>query len=175
MAEYYYLVASLSYLKFGGKPPIGRNEFIEQCRKWLRPADMGSLLSAEAGYQEISPGDIQIMKEWKSFNIGIRKELAEVRKAKKRSEAYKMPENLKRALEQETPLLMERELERIRWGFLEDKSAGQHFDINALILYYLKLQIQERLAGFDKDKGEKFFYEFCEVNYEQAIGQNSSH
>ena len=61
---------------------------------------------------------------------------------------------------------MEEALERIRWDFLEGKTAENMFDINWLVLYFLKLQIAERLTTFDKDKGESFFYELCEVKYE---------
>ena len=55
----------------------------------------------------------------------------------------------------------------MRWDYLADKELSFLFDINSLILYFLKLQILERIDSFDKDKGERFFYNICEVNYEQ--------
>lgn len=166
MNEYYYLIASLPYLKFGQELPVTRDDFLSECRKWLSPDDMKTLLSADLCCYGIRPGDTAVLREWKTFDMEQREEIARVRAAKKRAEGVKIPERLKNIFDKETPLLSEMELERVRWGFLEDKSSRHYFDLDALLLYFLKLQIQARLAGFDKDKGEKFFYETCEVSYE---------
>ena len=58
-----------------------------------------------------------------------------------------------------------RRLERKRWDFLEEKECDYHFDIAALSLYYLRLQMLERLASFDKEKGRETFGGLCEVSY----------
>jgi hypothetical protein len=169
MNEYYYLIASLPYLQFGQEAPVSKDDFIKECRKWLSPGDMRALLSADLRCYDIRPGDTAVLREWKTFDMEEREEIARVRAAKKKTEGVKVPERLKNIFDKETPLLSEMELERIRWRFLEDKSERHYFDLDALLLYFLKLQIQERLDRFDKDKGEKFFYETCEVSYEQAV------
>ena len=111
--------------------------------------------------------DEAILGEWKDFDGELRGELARVRAAKKGGEEYGGSIATKSILEQETPLLMEKEFEKIRWGFIDDREKSYFFDTNRVILYYLQLQILERLATFDKDKGESFFYKLCEVSYEQ--------
>ncbi|RKY42143.1 MAG: hypothetical protein DRP85_03780 [Candidatus Makaraimicrobium thalassicum] len=173
MNKYYYLVASLPYLGFGDSPPVDRDMFISECKKWLSPADMETLLAAEMWRFEIAEEEIDLLREWKSFDSGLREELARVRASRKRAGGYKVPERLKEIMGLETPLLMEEKLERFRWDFLEEKGASYHFDVNWLVVYFLKLQILERLGVFDKDKGEGIFYKLCEVNYEQAIGQDN--
>ena len=175
MAKYYYLAASLSYLKFREEPPISRDGFIAECRKWLSAGDITTLLSADLYNHDIKPVDTRLVKEWKSFDLALREDLAVIREARVKGESCKTPEILRTVIEQETPLLMEVELERIRWDFLEHKNAGRYFDTDALVLYFLKLQILERLAKFNKDAGERFFYEFCEVDYEKKVRQNSGY
>jgi len=167
--KYYYLVASLPYLVFGKKPPITRDAFINECEKWLAQDDMEALLSASIQYSWIKENDTKVLKDWKTFDNELKEELALVRKAKKENEAYKTPEYLKIIMDQETPLLMEQAMEKIRWNFIEDRIVKHFFDINFLIYYFLKLKILERLSMFDKDEGEKLFYNLCEVEYEQTI------
>ncbi|MGB3242016.1 MAG: DUF2764 family protein [Candidatus Omnitrophota bacterium] len=165
-SKYYYLVASLPYLKFGDGSPISRELFISECEKWLMPEDMGIVTAANLWRGEAAEKGAAVLAEWNDFNEGKRKEEARIRAAKKAKVQVKIPDSLKSAMEKETPLQIEIALEKIRWDYLEEKSAGYMFDVNWLALYFLKLQILERLATFDKDKGESFFYELCEVKYE---------
>lgn len=164
--KHYYLIASLPFLKFGDQPPFSKVEFIEECGKWFDEKEMETLLSADLLSIEERPQPHQVLNEWNRFDSELRGQLARVREARKKGEDYRVPEALKTVMEQEDPLMMERELERLRWRFLEEEYSKHFFDINNLILYFLQIQILERLAGFDKDKGENFFYQLCEVNYE---------
>lgn len=166
MNEFYYLISSLPYLTFGDEPPVTVEWFMAECRKWLSPGEMKVLLSADVRRHEIMPEDIELVKSWKKFDMELREELAGVRMDRKFGGGQKAPERLKEVMEQETPLLMEQKLEKIRWDFIEGKTTGHYFDIEALVMYFLKLQILQRLATFDKDEGEKTFYQLCEVHYE---------
>ncbi|MBU2250847.1 MAG: DUF2764 domain-containing protein, partial [Candidatus Omnitrophica bacterium] len=56
-----------------------------------------------------------------------------------------------------SPLEAERKLLLLRWNFIQEQESGHHFDLTWLILYFLKLQILERLFSFDKDKGLVLF------------------
>ncbi|MFQ5951863.1 MAG: DUF2764 family protein [Candidatus Omnitrophota bacterium] len=151
--KYYYLVASLPYLKFEAEPPLSREDFISECEKWLSPEEMKVVLSA----------DLEALKK---FDAGLSRELVRVRTERKTTGSFKAGELLKGVMEQENPLLMEKTLEKLRWDFIEDKETEYMFDVSWLAFYFLKLQILERLAGFNKDKGEAYFYELCEVHYE---------
>ncbi|MBD3426926.1 MAG: DUF2764 family protein [Candidatus Omnitrophica bacterium] len=168
--KHYYLVASLPYLIFEDEPPVSSASFLEECRKWLSDEEMRTVKSADISGGGESAGGGTVLSEWLSFDRRLRKSLALFRKARKSGEQFRAENALKSITEQENPLLMEKEFERLRWRFLEEKAAGFFYDINSLVIYYLQLQILQRLASFDRDKGERYFYELCEVDYEQAIG-----
>jgi hypothetical protein len=168
--KYYYLVASLPYLKFGDKPPISKAKFLSECEKWLSEEDISVVISAHLWHRGIENAGIPVLREWDNFNEEKKRQIAHVRTARKSGTQAKIPDPLKEAMEEETPLLIEKALEKIRWDFLEEKSTKHMFDTNWLVLYFLRLQILERLATFDKDEGEIFFYKLCEVSYEKAVG-----
>ena len=157
MSKYYYLVSSLPYLRLQRELPVTTDFFLAECKKWLTLEDMKVLLSAEVHCQEGRCEDTPVLKEWKEFDLDLRKRLAEIRETKKSGEEARANELLKSALDQPTPLLKERALAKIRLDFIDDRSISFFFDINWLVLYFLKLQILERLAKFDKDKGEEIF------------------
>ena len=52
---------------------------------------------------------------------------------------------------------------RLRWEFIEQEEAGHYFDLDFLILYFLKLQILERLVSFDKKKGQDRFESLTKI------------
>ena len=163
--EYYYLVASLPYLEFAKALPIARDEFLSQSSKWLSPSDFLMLSNIDINDFKIRTGDPGLLKEWKLFDLTLREGLAEVRRVKKSSLHTKIPDSVKNIFEESNPLLMERQIQKTRWDFLEEKEFGYHFDINVLIVYHLKLQVLERLTAFNKEKGETMFSRLCEVTY----------
>ncbi len=169
-SKYYYLVSTLPYLKFGQEATVSGAWFLSECEKWLPPAEFELVRSAGLEYSERGAGDAEVLGAWREFSAGLKKELALARADKKGAEDRKISDRLRPVMEQENPLAMEKAFERIRWAFLDEQEAKYFFDLNFLILYFLKVQILERLALFNKDKGESYFYELCEVNYEQAIG-----
>lgn len=165
MSKYYYLVASLPYLRFdAAEIPIEKKIFLDECKKWLSPPELDMLNSATIGYGEVKGQETGIVKNWKTFNAGLIESLAKERSGgAQNNNAYMQADLVKDVFVQGTPLLMEKRTEQIRWQYLDDNEKYYFFDLNTLIIYYLKLQILERLARFDKDEGEKLFYEACEV------------
>jgi hypothetical protein len=61
------------------------------------------------------------------------------------------------AFSQESPLQAEELLNRARWNFLDDLEVGHYFDIEMILVYALRLQILERKALFDEEKGREMF------------------
>jgi hypothetical protein len=166
--EYYYLTASLPHLTFKGEPPFSKERFLEECEKWLSLGDLESLLASD-NVEEDGSGHSPVVAKWKEFDLFLRKELAEYRLERRRGTDRK-PGNLAgKVLSAANPLDMELSLERARWDYLEDLAAGHFFDIGKLIVYYLQLGILLRLAKFDKDKGEMYYYEMGEVKYDNAL------
>jgi len=162
--KYYYLIASLPYLEMEAEMEISEDAFLYDCRKWLTEADLETLNSAATSYNEPKENDNSLIVRWKEFDGELKKELAAIREVKKNGASEKSgQETAREIIEQETPLLMEQEFEKSRWRFLDNEEAKYDFDINSLVIYYLKLQILERLDSFDKEKGEERFYKLCEV------------
>ena len=164
--KYYYLGASLPYLKLEEGPPITKEGFLSECTKWLNPADLTVLSNLnEDGFKERAE-DPDVIKEWKRFDLALRRDLAQVREARKKSLYEKVPPSVSAILDGADPLLMEKRIARKRWNFLEEKELGNYFDRDVLLLYFLRLQILERLSRFSDEKGEARFEEACEVRYD---------
>ena len=58
------------------------------------------------------------------------------------------------AVQCDDPLEGELAIERERWGYVERLETGHYFDLEALVAYALKIQIQERRALFEAERGE---------------------
>ena len=159
---YYYLVSSLPYLKFGQAPPVPSADFLSECQKWLTPEDMKAIISARVDVKDIKEEDTDVLRKWKAFDRALREGISAERAGEKPA-GDKMPDVAKQIMDEENALLKEKAFERARWDFLDQMQTRHFFDVDWLALYFLKLQILERLAMFDKDKGEKVFYDACEV------------
>ena len=59
------------------------------------------------------------------------------------------------ALGKQDPLEAEKVLDRARWDLLESLDIEASFDLSSLIIYSLELQILDRLAGLDPEKGKR--------------------
>ncbi|MFH0732809.1 MAG: DUF2764 family protein [Candidatus Omnitrophota bacterium] len=156
--KYYYLVASLPYLEFGKKAPIGKEEFLAECGKWLSEKELGLLEASNAH----SPEPRAFLACWREFDNGLREALGWFRK---NTHGKTIPQILNGVFKQDNPLEKEIAFERIRWQFLEDEEATHHFDITKIIIYFLKLRILLRLDTFNKEKGKAALKELCAINY----------
>jgi hypothetical protein len=163
--KYYYLVASLPYLYFARTCPITTEAFLAECKKWLSEYDMETLSNASIKTHNAKPDAALAVKQWREFDGALREEIAAVRKNTQEKRNDKPGLSARMVFEQPHPLLMEQAFEKIRWQFLDSLEAGNFFDINFLVVYFLKLQIMERLAMFDKKTGEKVFQDMNEVEY----------
>jgi len=115
----------------------------------------------------------RLLRRWYEFETGLRNELARQRAAQLNRDEYAylrtteegedltgkvgLPEMAREALSQETPLKAELVLLRHRWDVLEDLELGHYFDIERLIVYYLKLQILWRKRRFNREDGTNVF------------------
>ncbi|MDD4957385.1 MAG: DUF2764 family protein [Candidatus Omnitrophica bacterium] len=169
MDKYYYLVASLPYLKFDAEVPMSSGSFLEECAKWVPEDEMRVLTGFGDGQDEAVAEGRVFAGEWREFEMTLRRAIVRAKEPGASERTY-VPDAAKGVLGAENPLVMEERYERAKWDFLEGKAADGFFSINALAIYYLKLRIKERLAAFNKDEGEKFFYNLCEVKDEQTNG-----
>lgn len=165
--KYYYLVASLPYLSFDGEDFLSRDRFVEECGRWLSTGDMKQLLELDIRDPYVRDEDPELVKQWKEFDMGIREILSGIRRKDSRAA---LKENLyfsKEKIEGKNPFVAEKAIAKARWDFAEGEEPRYIFDINWLMLYHIKIQILERLARFDKERGEATFQKICEVKDEQ--------
>jgi len=165
--KYYYLVASLPYLSYGAVEFPKREVFFAECEKWFTVDDLALLRTADARNPRRYPAaQNEFLYRWGSFDSALRAALAEARPKHAVSGEKRLSDRMKELFSKETPLAMERHFELIRWSFLDEEERAYHFDLNWLIIYYLKIQILERLTAFNKEKGADMFGKMCEVAYE---------
>lgn len=162
MATYYYLAASLPMLSSPDQePPVSSEDMMEVCRRFMTEADYRFLettsLDPEAGEASGLGRDFQIWER------SLRNELVRLRSAEQDldASAYLRPADpafgtagiAAEAMAQGTPLEAELYLDARRWSYIDDLETGHHFDKEFLGAYRLKLQILERRALFDEERG----------------------
>jgi hypothetical protein len=162
-AQYYYLVSSLPVLSIGGEKRTGKEQFLDECSRWLTAGDMRIIMSADREKDGARDAGSALQKELDLKDFRLRKTLASIRKELKKGEKPRIPDELKPVMNAPDPLKKEIELARVRWAYLDREQALHFFDVNWLTIYFIKVQILERLDSFDKDRGEAVFYELCDV------------
>ena len=168
MAEYYYILSSLPMLNFYGQPPLPYPEFVEQCTLWLSSRDLLQLRLARIDIENIPPEKVynDLLIRWISFENTLRNELVKIRSKALQipEEKYLRPESafdpsaqlfVHQAIETPSPQKTEIELLKIRWYFLTHYDVGHYFDLTALIIYGLKLQLLGRIQNFEEAKGQQ--------------------
>ena len=165
-SSYPYLISSLPMLHLGAKPPFAFEDFLQTC-KGLIPAkecDVVSLCANEDLWEQTVSQET--LRGWISFEVGLRNELVKIRASRRkiepakylRSDGYWEPALYHIAMNSHRILSLvesEKFLDQERWRRLEELSFCHYFDLDALIIYALKLQILwrwEKVAKTDKTK-----------------------
>lgn len=153
MDKYYYMVAQLPTLVFDREPVMDIKAFLEEAGKWLSRRDLKVLMIADVfGLKPVTQGPT-VLKEYQTFEIRFRNALAEWRRTRRSGEELRMPGFPLSLVKEGNPLDVEKNLLKYRWDFIEAMEGGHDFDLELIILYYLKLQILQRLSVFDGEKG----------------------
>ncbi|MCX5704880.1 MAG: DUF2764 family protein [Candidatus Omnitrophica bacterium] len=146
---YTYFISSLPMLRFGQPLPFSYAVFLGKCSELIPAEDFKILSSPEDSTR------LPLVKEIKCFKEMLANELVKVRAASKKvnPEKYLRPDRYSgqsiyhialAAHRNPSPLEAERYLDQERWNYLEEKSFGHYFDLEALIIYAHKLLILER-------------------------------
>lgn len=176
--NYYYLLSSLPYLSFGAPPPISHHSLSERSRPWLDGSALRIFETATIAFQDASrrETDCGTLRSWFEFEHGVRSGLARRRadilgrpEARRPGSARRAPERslaaVNRAFQANHPLDAEIQLMRARWTFLTELGSMHYFDLPALLIYSLKLQLLERRSTFDQQRG----LELATLIYERNI------
>jgi len=164
MDKYYYMVSQLPQLTFNRPDHYSQERFLEEAEKWLNRRDYITVSSVKLdGTAPFNRGP-RVWQAYKQFETMFRNDLALWREARHDQQEYK-PESFPVSMVREgNPLSIEIGLLRYRWDFLDAMEKEHHFDINILILYFLKLQILSRLARFDKEMGRQHYDRLIDDN-----------
>ncbi len=163
MKSYYYFVSQLPFLKIDEKPYISSGAFLEEAKKWLSEADFIILSESSINDFNTRGDDTKLLRDYKNFDKVLRNELALIRGALEKKDQYRRSGIMLSEILEGNPLEVEKNLAAFRWRFIEEKEKEHYFDLEFLILYFLKLQITERLFSFDKGEGQANFDNLCKV------------
>lgn len=163
--QYYYTVASLPMIFFDSEKFMAGSEFLDVCETTIGEKDFEILKTALLLPVQNMAVSNPLLKSWYDWENTLRSELAKFRAAKKGTDAEKyigenpseagVAEIAREAFIQDSPLESEKILDRARWEYLEMLEAGHLFDIGKLIIYYLKLQLLNRRAMMNKNRGKQ--------------------
>lgn len=169
---YYFTETSLPYLSFSAPPGLTSKEFLSMCEIELSPSDLFVLKSASLLPKHSEKPVLPILKNWFQWDQDIRNELVKLRAGKlgKDENAYirgEASEEVSRVLVRDifntdSPLSAQDMLDQARWKYLEELERGHYFDVEKLIVYYLKLQLLERRNLYNKEEGQKKAEEILE-------------
>jgi len=73
------------------------------------------------------------------------------------TDPVELAEAAREAYNHESPLSGEDILNRARWSHLDELEVGHFFDLDRVIVYYLRLQILARRRIFTRSEGERLF------------------
>lgn len=169
MRQYYFTAASLPLLSLDAKPSITVDSFLSTCELHLTTSDFSVLANSSIKVPESEDALTGVAKVCWDWEKSLRNELAKLRAAKmsiSSDEYLKDGETVfdthriaSEAFKVDSPLEAEGFLNAARLSFLDSISVGHYFDLNFLVIYYLKLQIFDRVSCFESEAGFKKYQE----------------
>jgi len=167
LSNYYYVVASLPMLNYDKPAAITVEYFLDFCSGQLKPLDYVLLKGADFFIPSQASIQAKVYQQYHAWEVALRNELVRLRAFKKEQDAVPYlragPEIIRlrilarRAFEESSPLQAEALLNRARWDYLEELEAGHFFDIQKIVIYYLKLQLLKRKAHFQDEPGKESY------------------
>ncbi|MCX7788786.1 MAG: DUF2764 domain-containing protein [Spirochaetes bacterium] len=165
MAQYYYTIAALPYLSLESPPPLSLEEFRSLCRDTLTETDWEILQQSSLFGEEQCENEL--LSQWHRWEQSFRSELARLRAAKLGIDSDSIPrivpesgrvlELARAALMESSPAEAELLILKGFWEVLEELEVNHFFDLEKLLVYYLKLQILHLRAQRNREEGAKNF------------------
>lgn len=162
MDKYYYLVSQLPTLFFAKEPEIMIDSFLIEAAKWTSEKDFNFLKKLDINDYLLKKNDPPALINYKDFEHKLRHDLAQFREARKKDSDYKPASFSISMVKEGNPLEIEIKLMELRWKVIDEIQREHHFDLEYLILYFLKLQILQRYFKFNKEEGLKNFQKLYE-------------
>lgn len=177
MSQYYFLIASLPLLSYENRDAMEPVDYLTMLADHLSPADLQTVanarIDAPASEDEsaAATGNPTI-ESWTRFERGLRNSLVQLRAGgsadpndfirldrggNDNTDPIELAEAAREAYNHESPLSGEDILNRARWFHLDELEVGHFFDLDRVIVYYVKLQILARRRVFTRAAGERQF------------------
>ncbi|MGI9257136.1 MAG: hypothetical protein ACR2PY_09405 [Salinispira sp.] len=174
MSSYYYILASLPHLEFESDYIPDPADFLDLCRLFLSESDMRIVESATLHPHAEAPAEtapetaaVPLLEKFRHWEIGLRNELAKQRSQILNREAAirlnddgsdctavsGLADSVKLIMQSATPLEADIGLDRLRWQYLNELGSGHYFNVQQLIVYYLRLRIRIRRDRLTADSG----------------------
>ena len=163
--QYYYTINSLPHLFFDRPLPITREEVLDRTQSELNAKDLDILRSVRLRQTEPERVPIHVLERWYDWERGLRNRLALLRATKLGVDhkefiragdedelSVRLADEVFRI---ESPVDAEYAINKAGWDFLEELEQGRYFDVEKLVLYFLKLQILERISLFNEETGRE--------------------
>ncbi len=167
MDKYIYFAAEMPGLQWGSEQLISEQDFLEEAEKWMSKADLSALSETLANRYD-AQNSKSIYGDFVQFEKELRTELAEYRAATKEDYEYKFVHLPAQLVKDGNPLDIELKLMKYRWDWLEEREFAHYSDLDFFVLYYLKLQLLERVATFKQEVGEEAFEGLIKQNLENT-------
>ena len=165
MDKYYYIIAQLPTLYFERESFLTVEIFLREAKKWMRSGEYRYLSSIDLFDTSPDQRDPRMWREFKKRETRFRDELAQWRRSRREGKEIKKTAFPVSLIRDGNPLDIEKKLLKYRWEYIEELEKVHHFDLEFLILYFLKLQILRRLALFEKEKGEERYRNVVTTDY----------
>lgn len=160
MKDYWYLVSSLPYLRFGEKPSMGAEAFRAACVGWLSEDEL-SVVDAVLDGREPPAGTASA---WWNGEVQLRDAVVRVRAKNRGTDASPFMKSyagfsatiekmVTDAFTRPDPLEQEMELDRARWSLIEGQAVAEPFGFAAVLAFAVKVCIAERWAKMDDEAG----------------------
>ncbi|MHC4885708.1 MAG: hypothetical protein ACYTGH_11560 [Planctomycetota bacterium] len=163
MSSYPYLLAQLPSLSFSDESFPSHAEFLEQAEKWLPESEFETLARADLHDFHAVEHEFELLAEWSDYQHRLRKDIAGYRESHRLGHDHKTHMFPTAVVKDETPLAAEIQLLAYQWEFLAERGHVHYDDLIALVIYALQLQILERKAAFDAERGRERFDRLADI------------
>lgn len=182
--QYYYFYSTLPMLFFGAQPSMSTAAFVAQAQVLMASDEARIICDVLDPTVEEVVASNDTLKVWQTFEQQRRNAQAKYRaqRAQKdpllfqRGEVNPWPQLtdvVGQAEKMDNLLQGEKIIDRLRWQFLEDLKQGHYYDVDALIIYGLQLQILERHQCFSSTQGEQVLADLLEKQASVSSVDNS--
>jgi len=171
--NYYYFAASLPMISFDSKASFSVEEYLDLCGQFLGEEDLASVKSILLEDIKDIKISSSVVKKHVAFEKSFKNEKANSRARRVRRNPvdymqedsfrdYNLEEVFSQVSKRDNLLEAEKELDKIRWQFLDDIVFGHYFDMDYLLVYGLKLKILERYKEIALSRGSEIYKELKE-------------